>query len=521
MKKTLFVAGLFLLNSVLSAQTVTGRVVNQNSEGLSGLRLQLYINPNIFITWSDTNGTFTFRNVTMVEDKLLPEGYIISNNYPNPFNPLTRINITLPKASRVNINLYNITGERVRDVIEKELGAGNNFVDIELNGLANGFYIARITIDEKYTVLKKLMLLYGSQHLSNPIGSPSLGPTLKIRKSNSELIIDSLVITGDEFGRRVFTNLPNVNSDPFDLGNFSITITAPGIPTLVSPVNGATNWSTSPRLSWYESSGATSYTLQVSENSTFSNYFYNQGELTITSQQISGLSNSKTYYWRVNASNSYGTSDWSSVWLFTTSSNSTTGMPCPGIPTITDTRDGKVYETVQIRDQCWLKKNLDVGTRINGSNDQTDNGTIEKYCYNDDENNCTTYGGLYQWNEAMEYVTTPGTKGICPSGWYIPTDEEFQTLATAVNNNGNALKEIGQGTESGVGTNTSGFSTLLAGYRHIDGYFYYLGYGTLFWSSTEYNASGANALHLKYYSSNILFYIYTKELGFSVRCLKN
>src|ERR1035437_6043772 len=74
---------------------------------------------------------------------------------------------------------------------------------------------------------------------------------------------------------------------------------------------------------------------------------------------------------------------------------------------------GKTYHTVLIINQCWLKENLDIGTRIDGSVEQTNNNTIEKYCINDDLAYCTTYGGLYQWNEAMQYVNTPGIQGIC------------------------------------------------------------------------------------------------------------
>jgi uncharacterized protein (TIGR02145 family) len=111
---------------------------------------------------------------------------------------------------------------------------------------------------------------------------------------------------------------------------------------------------------------------------------------------------------------------------------------------------GQTYNTVLIGSQCWLKENLNLGTRIDGSSDQTNNSTIEKYCYDDNDANCTTYGGLYQWNEAMQYVTTAGTQGICPTGWHIPTYAEFQTLVTAVSNDGNALKAIGQGGGSGA-----------------------------------------------------------------------
>src|ERR1035437_1786144 len=64
---------------------------------------------------------------------------------------------------------------------------------------------------------------------------------------------------------------------------------------------------------------------------------------------------------------------------------------------------GKIYSTIQIGTQCWLKENLDVGNMIHGIDTAKNNGIIEKYCYNDDPANCTTYGGLYQWNEAMQY----------------------------------------------------------------------------------------------------------------------
>jgi uncharacterized protein (TIGR02145 family) len=63
-----------------------------------------------------------------------------------------------------------------------------------------------------------------------------------------------------------------------------------------------------------------------------------------------------------------------------------------------------------------MAENLNIGTRIDGANNQANNGTIEKYCYSDNTSNCDTYGGLYQWDEAMQYVTTEGTQGICPSG---------------------------------------------------------------------------------------------------------
>lgn len=96
-----------------------------------------------------------------------------------------------------------------------------------------------------------------------------------------------------------------------------ITGIPPAVPVLLAPANNATGIAANPVLTWNASSGATSYTLQVSPSSSFISFVYNQSGLTNTSQNV-GLGAGMIYYWRVNATNSIGTSDWSSVWSFTT-----------------------------------------------------------------------------------------------------------------------------------------------------------------------------------------------------------
>ncbi len=100
--------------------------------------------------------------------------------------------------------------------------------------------------------------------------------------------------------------------------NFTTTVTPPSAPVLASPANGSTGISTTPTLSWNVSAQATSYEVQVSTDSTFATTFYNQSNLTTTSKSVSGLSAGTKYYWRVDATNSSGTSGWSAVWNFTT-----------------------------------------------------------------------------------------------------------------------------------------------------------------------------------------------------------
>lgn len=206
--------------------------------------------------------------------------------------------------------------------------------------------------------------------------------------------------------------------------------------------------------------------------------------------------------------------------------------PCSGMQTVT--YSGKIYHTVQIGRQCWLKENLDVGIKIDGSLVQTDNRVIEKYCYGDDSANCTEYGGLYQWAEAVQYKKgatnsksphpdfTGNIQGICPIGWHIPRLTEFQELGEAVSYNSNALKAVRQGSRNGEGTNTSGFSALFTGYRNKNGNFIGFPLITSFWSSTEHNAWYAYGVFLSSDNSALHFdYYYYKVHSFSVRCVKD
>ncbi len=195
--------------------------------------------------------------------------------------------------------------------------------------------------------------------------------------------------------------------------------------------------------------------------------------------------------------------------------------PCPGIPTVN--YGGKTYNTVQIGTQCWLRENLDIGTRINGTIEQSDNGILEKYCYNDQESNCAVYGGMYQWNEMMQYVTSSAT-GICPPGWHIPSDGEWNDLQTILGSDpGGKMKEAGfahwQSPNTGA-TNSSGFIALPGGLLYPAKNFDELTLDCYLWSSTD-NVSSAPHRTLRYTTANLERYVNQKTFGLSVRCLKD
>ncbi len=199
-----------------------------------------------------------------------------------------------------------------------------------------------------------------------------------------------------------------------------------------------------------------------------------------------------------------------------------------------DARDSKSYSTVQINTQCWMAENMNIGTMVNGSSVQANNSTIEKYCYNNNTSNCDNYGGIYQWNEMMQYVTTEGSQGICPTGWHVPTDAEWCILEQEVDptitcsstgwrgiDGGGILKEANYthwASPNTNATNSSGFTGLPGGYRYTTGAFYFLTETGYFWSSTQ-NSSSAWYRHLFYNDPLIGRDDDPKSWGFSVRCI--
>ncbi|HSL89899.1 MAG TPA: T9SS type A sorting domain-containing protein [Ignavibacteriaceae bacterium] len=174
MKKSLFFPAFVVITSFIFfassiyPQVVTGKLIDENNNGLTEVSLELYISPNVYNTTSLSDGSFSFNLVTSIDEEgQLPSGYNITNNFPNPFNPTTRLGVTLPVDGNVMVNIYNILGQKVSEGMQEYFTAGTHYLDIELYGLASGIYIAHISIDEKYTVIKKMMLVYGSQHLTS------------------------------------------------------------------------------------------------------------------------------------------------------------------------------------------------------------------------------------------------------------------------------------------------------------------------------------------------------------------
>jgi len=209
---------------------------------------------------------------------------------------------------------------------------------------------------------------------------------------------------------------------------------------------------------------------------------------------------------------------------------------CTGIPIVY--YEEQVYNTILIGNQCWLRENLNVGIRIISSQNMTNNGQIEKYCYNNLDSNCDIYGGLYQWDEMMLYSTSAGSQGICPEGWHIPTDDEWKSLEGTVDSQypvgdpiwngtggrgfdaGKNLKSISGWSSNGNGIDLYWFTGLPGGLRWGSGGFIFQGEVGYFQTS---NTLGVNIIDRTLGVGNEIYRWNqgVKSEGRSVRCMKD
>jgi len=179
-----------------------------------------------------------------------------------------------------------------------------------------------------------------------------------------------------------------------------------------------------------------------------------------------------------------------------------------------DIRDNKIYPTVQIGSQCWMRKNLNYGTAIQGTTEQTDNCVNEKYCYNDDQTQCGIYGGLYQWDELMAYNNTPGSQGLCPPGWHVPTQAEWMTLFNANLTQGLAGKPL----QDSI---INGFRAIESGIIYSNMTWKFKGFATFFWSSNSYDAIKALSHSMNLQNFGVSDYYSNRSNAFAARCLKD
>jgi uncharacterized protein (TIGR02145 family) len=193
--------------------------------------------------------------------------------------------------------------------------------------------------------------------------------------------------------------------------------------------------------------------------------------------------------------------------------------------------NGKEYEAVMIGEQVWMAENLNY--KASGSKCGTATGSIT----DDNTEYCNTYGRLYNWATAMNgsassSANPSGRQGVCPAGWHLPSDAEWDVLVQYVdpdwtsnssggNVAGTKLKAKSGWNSNGNGMDEFGFSALPGGYGGSSGTFYSVGLIGHWWSTTEYDATNAYDRYM--YNSDV--YVRRSSNGksnfISVRCLQD
>jgi uncharacterized protein (TIGR02145 family) len=174
-----------------------------------------------------------------------------------------------------------------------------------------------------------------------------------------------------------------------------------------------------------------------------------------------------------------------------------------GAPEFRDPRDGAVYPVVRVGSLEWLGRNLSYAAP-------------STWCYQDDPTDCVPNGRLYPWSSAST---------ACPSGWRLPSDEDWMNLEAALGMPAAALRaERARGTDQGLKLQPGGSSGLdipISGYRRPEGDYARRGERAAFWASTEANPDDAWHRDIRPGAGTIYRSPVTKTYALSVRCVRS
>ena len=473
-------------------------------------------------TWSSTtSGAYAIYNNTSANDSiygklynwyavadprgLCPVGWHVP--YENEWQIL-EITLGMPSGELNNTsfrgNLQNIGGQ-IKAVnplwLPPNLGATNSSVFTGLpaglrynNGtFSNNGYDGNwwTSTSNSLTSSFSRTVWYGNPGLARYGPSKNFGYSIRCIKNVIPIVSTSLITS-------ISSNSLNIGGNVFESGGDSIN------------VRGVC-WDTNPN----PTTALTSKTTNGTGSGSFTSI-------------ATGLQPNTTYYVKAYATNGAGTG-YGQQMTFTTLS---TGQ-------FVDV-DGNVYDTVAIGTQVWMSKNLRVSKYRNGdpittnltdaSWQATNSGAYS--IYNNITANDSIYGKLYNWYAVAD------PRGLCPTGWHVPSDAEWQTLESALGMPAAELNNLfGRGSAQNVGgqmksvsplwlspnggaTNSSGFSGLPGGNRNPNGPYLNIGLWGYWWSSNGSTSNGFRRF-MNYFDGNVHRDTFNKSNGFSVRCVRD
>jgi uncharacterized protein (TIGR02145 family) len=249
------------------------------------------------------------------------------------------------------------------------------------------------------------------------------------------------------------------------------------------------------------------------------------GDTTLTvSANITGLTVGTVYHYRVKSVNALGT---------------TFGSDLTFLTVLTDV-EGNAYKTVTIGTQEWMQENLKT-TRYR-------NGELIGTTYSVTADISGEINPEYQWASNVvkngryyTFYAINDSRSVCPEGWHVPTDAELITLTDYLSGNGYGFKGkeqyiakslaatsgwVPDTTAGNVGNdqksnNSSGFTAVSGGGRYSDGVVNFVGYHSIWWSSTESSSTGAYFRCVGYIPGQVFKGVFNKSYGLPVRCLQD
>lgn len=190
-----------------------------------------------------------------------------------------------------------------------------------------------------------------------------------------------------------------------------------------------------------------------------------------------------------------------------------------------DKRDGRAYRVVKIGNQIWMAENLNYGKFVLNM-EQLNNHQIEKSYYNNDSLIGKRMGALYTWDEAMDHAVLTAKEviqGICPEGWHLPSDAEWDELCAYLDPSTQTNKYGWKGKNIAVvliDSTQNKFNSMYAG-NAVSNWFFYLNDMAYYWTSTKFSSASAYYRSLSKDSKQIYKGSGDIKIGMSVRCIKD
>jgi uncharacterized protein (TIGR02145 family) len=531
-----------------------------------------------YLYWPDT--VLTLQKGSGIQNPEMSQlpSLELSPNSPNPFHGITDIHLTLADAGEVTLDIADVGGRLVwaEDI---SLKPGSHQFRITLAHA--GTYVMSARLKGELSSVKMVCDESGGAYALEYVGHTGTeSRNVPSVKSHTRGTVIHPYDLGDQMEYSAYATIngqgeesphieqPLADSQTVVLHFSSVQLRLPTVVT--ANVTNITGTSAVCGGIVTDDGGdsvtARGVCVSISPNPTLVGLHTSDGSgLGVFTSQLTGLMSNLVYYVRAYATNAAGTAYGEEQSFVIPVNSDGDTWSCPGTPFVVDI-DGNMYNTVQVGQQCWMRENLRTTRYADGTlipkGETYSLTTAYWYFPMNESGNKDNYGLLYNWAAVMHNANASnsnpsGVQGICPDGWHVPSNAEWEQLHTYVKNHGPNVcggieDQIGKSLAATMGwdmsggdpcevgnanpatNNATGFSALPAGYYQggnysTPGFANYggLGYNTFFWTSTKkidsygYSNTYYWGLHMNYASVIHNNFYDTDGDANSVRCVKD